>query len=674
MPLRLSGLASGMDTESIVTELMNAQRLKSTKIENKITKLEWTQDKWKELNSKIYKFYTGSLSKLRLQGSYSTKRATSSNENKVEVQAGTTAPAGTHTIKVEKLASAQFITGAMLSTDDNGKAISLNTKLTDLGFDASEGTTINIKTASTEVNLDIGSSTTVGDFTNALKKAGINAVYDVNQKRFFISSKESGITNAFSITTTSTEKAQDRNAIRDFMDYGTLSAANKDTVDKALAAYINPLSTAADITNARKSLLTVTHSQVRKDYISSYIADPVKIAEATEIERTRLEASLPEGGTLDEKVLKAAVDTKLKRDAEASATTQYELWKGGTAPVDNVFKAAETDLDKLITDYTTDSGKVITQTNSLTTLGLSEIIATTNADQTVSISADPSVKYIAPSNSSIVYNGVTLTGTSNVITANGLTFTLKGVTVTPEPNDNEDISLTITNDTQAVYDMIKDFVKNYNELLTEMNEAYNATSSKGFEPLTDEQKDSMSESQIDKWENKIKDALLRRDTTLNTLMSTLRTDMSKQVVVDNKKYSLMSFGIGSVNYTEKGLLHIYGDEDDSLSAGRDNDLMEALNQDPDKVMKVLTNIAGELYDNLADKMSSTTLRSALTFYNDKEITKEITAHKEDLKTLEGRLKKMEDRYYKQFSAMESAMAKLNSQSSSLASMLGMNQK
>jgi len=70
-------------------------------------------------------------------------------------------------------------------------------------------------------------------------------------------------------------------------------------------------------------------------------------------------------------------------------------------------------------------------------------------------------------------------------------------------------------------------------------------------------------------------------------------------------------------------------------------------------------------------MKGTSLRSALTVYNDKEMDKLEKSYKKDIATLEKKLKEMENRYYKQFSAMESAMSKLNSQSSQLSSMLGL---
>ena len=62
MALRMTGLMSGMDTESIVKAMMDAKAVKKIRIENKKTKLEWTQDKWKTLNTKLYSLYTDKVS------------------------------------------------------------------------------------------------------------------------------------------------------------------------------------------------------------------------------------------------------------------------------------------------------------------------------------------------------------------------------------------------------------------------------------------------------------------------------------------------------------------------------------------------------------------------------------------------------------------------------------
>lgn len=114
MPIRMSGLVSGLDTESIIKELMAAQSQKKTKIENKITKHEWKTEKWQALNKKLYSFYTGSLSKARLQGSFQSKKVSSSDETKVKATvSGNNAVYGTHKVRVEQLASAQHVTGGV---------------------------------------------------------------------------------------------------------------------------------------------------------------------------------------------------------------------------------------------------------------------------------------------------------------------------------------------------------------------------------------------------------------------------------------------------------------------------------------------------------------------------------------------------------------------------------
>jgi flagellar hook-associated protein 2 len=234
------------------------------------------------------------------------------------------------------------------------------------------------------------------------------------------------------------------------------------------------------------------------------------------------------------------------------------------------------------------------------------------------------------------------------------------------------VSINVSNNTKAIYDKVKTFVKDYNALVKEMNELYDANSAKGFEPLTDDEKEAMSEDQIDKWESKIKDSLLRRDNTLGSLISTMRTTLSQSVTYENKGYALSSFGIKTANYTEKGLLHISGDEDDSSVSAEENKLMKALTDNPGAVMETLNTLADKLYTSFTNGMKSNSLRSALTFYNDKEIKKQIDDYTEDLSTLEDKLSDIESRYFKQFSAMEKAMSGMNSQSSYLASMLGTN--
>lgn len=128
MAIRMSGLISGLDTESLVKELMSVQSMKLTKKENLKTKTEWKQEKWKDLNTKIYSLYTGKLSKIKMQGNYATKKVTSADEESVSATAGNSAAAGSHTIEVKSLASAQYVTGAQI-TSDNLKTTASSKKL-----------------------------------------------------------------------------------------------------------------------------------------------------------------------------------------------------------------------------------------------------------------------------------------------------------------------------------------------------------------------------------------------------------------------------------------------------------------------------------------------------------------------------------------------------------------
>ncbi|HWT26934.1 MAG TPA: flagellar filament capping protein FliD, partial [Mobilitalea sp.] len=306
-PIRLSGLSSGMDTESMVNQMLQGEKLKQTNVHNKITTLQWTQDAWKNLNTKLYSFYTGSLSKMKMQGSFNAKKATSSDDSKVGITADVTAAKGTHTLQVNKLASSQFVTGAQVIGD-----VTSQTTLASLGF-AIAGASINIDAGNGVKTLNIDDKTTVGDLVNKLKEAGLNASYDTTQKRFFISSKNSGLNNSFTITTTA---------------------------------------------------------------------------------------------------------------------------NGGS---------------------------------DLSTLGLSDL---TKIGNTVSATnGNPEIKIVQPSDAEIVYNGATLTGSSNQFVVNGLTLTLKQTTA-----PGETLNLSVTNDTQAIYDSIKGFIKDYNALLNEMNTDYNAPS------------------------------------------------------------------------------------------------------------------------------------------------------------------------------------------------------
>lgn len=654
-----------MDTEAIVKELMTAQKTKTTKLENKITKLEWKQEKWKDMNTKIYSFYTGSLSKARFQSNYQTKKATSSNESKLEVLASSSASHGTHSIKVKELASAQFVTGSKLSN------VTGDTKLSDLGINATIGSTINVTAGEKSVSLDVGAYTTVNDFVDTLKSAGLNATYDTNQNRFFISSKETGLANTFNITMSSSVTGEKRNEIRDSLNYSAMATSDKNKVDNLLSSYKNDLYVQEDREAIAGELEKLQLQSVTKTLTDQYKNDEANIAAARAEAQTELEAMLTEGESVDQNKLKALTEEKLTNAANEYTNGLLMEYTDGTAGGDNEYQRKVDELNSLLAEYQVASATStsVNSENGLGKLGLCNITDSMTAAEMEQVS------YVAASDCTVIYNNAEIISSSNTISANGLTFTAKQVTAganTEDVSDDEVINISVNNDIDGVYDMIKTFVKDYNELLKEMNTSYNADSSRGFEPLTDDEKEAMTDTEVEKWEKKIKDSLLRRDDQLSGVISALRTSMSGSVEVNGKSYSLSSFGIGTADYTEKGILHINGDSDDAKTASEEDKLRKAIEEDPDVVMQVMAKLASNLYSSVTDKMSTSSLSSALTVYNDKEMKKQITDYKSDLSTLEDKLKDIEDRYYKQFTAMEKAMSKLNAQTSSLASLMGTN--
>ena len=288
--------------------------------------------------------------------------------------------------------------------------------------------------------------------------------------------------------------------------------------------------------------------------------------------------------------------------------------------------------------------------NALSALGMTSIV------EGKAVGTKPEgMAVITGTDSEIILNGATLTGSDTTINANGLSIELKGLT------HGTPISFSISNDTDAVYNSIKDFIGEYNAVLSEMNTAFHAASARGYEPLTEEERAAMSEEQIELWEGKIKDSLLKNDSTLDGIINAMKGAMMTPVVVDGKSYSLSNLGImTSSDYTEYGLLHIYGDSDDATYADKPDKLRTLLENDPELVTKILSGVTSNLYDAMNKKMASSSLSSALTFYNDKQITKQISSYESEISKWEARLTKIEDKYYSQFTAMEKALANLQS--------------
>ena len=235
--------------------------------------------------------------------------------------------------------------------------------------------------------------------------------------------------------------------------------------------------------------------------------------------------------------------------------------------------------------------------------------------------------------------------------------------------------MTTDTDVDAVYDTIKGFLKEYNALIKEMDTLYNAKTAKGYEPLTSEEKEAMSDEEVEKWEKKIKDSLLRRDGNLSSVISGMKTAMQSSIEIDGKNYTLSSFGINTASYfssgdNEKGMYHIDGDSEDAVSSGNDDKLKSMIASDPETVFTFFSTLVTNVYDDLTKKMSSTTLSSAFKVYNDKQLQEEQRDYEKKIDKWEDYVSQQEQYWYSKFTAMEKALSELQSSTSALAGLLG----
>ena len=211
MSIRITGMFSGLDTESIISELVSAQSVKKNSLVKAQTKLSWKQDAWKALNTKIYNFYTNTLSDMRYQSSYLKKITKVSNTNAISVITGDNAVDGVRSVKVNQLAKGGRLTGSSLSTK-SGVHFSGAASLAQLrkhrggevlgtGSDSASlsGSFRVVGAQGQYVDFSINENTTIDDVVGMIKSTGLNANYDQESQRIFISSKNTGAANNFNL-------------------------------------------------------------------------------------------------------------------------------------------------------------------------------------------------------------------------------------------------------------------------------------------------------------------------------------------------------------------------------------------------------------------------------------------------------------------------------------------
>lgn len=675
MPIRLSGINSGLDTESLVKELVSAYSIKKQKYDKQLTKQEWSMNKWSEVNSKVYGFYTSTLSSLKFSSGYNLKTSSVSRTGVATVTASSNAVTSTQTLSVSQLATSGYMTGGTIKMDDNSKP-KADTKLSELGL--SDGT-IMVGDKKVEVKADMS----LDAFATSLKGQGINASYDATTGRMFVSSSSSGSDKEFTLT------AGDASGFATLQKLGLMSVTDLEGKETAEVARYREIAAgsydaAGAIDSKYNSSKWTVESYTNK--LQSDVSTANKNKEALEKSQEKLiekqeklnasEYKWEDDYKTEEEFNKAKEDIAKSIEDNAKQIEEYQTIideKQGLLDSDSALSAK---VDELNNDI---YNNIQSDVNSEVAIAR-EIVAKIDAGE-IKNSADSA--RITAKDAKITLNGAEFTSSTNSFSINGLNINVTATTTssTTDESGNEiikDDPVTISTavDTQGIYDKIKGMFDKYNELSTYLNGLYYADSASGYEPLTDDEKEAMTDKQVEDWEKKIKDALLRKDSTIGSLTSAMKTAiLSTKVMVGGKELNIASFGIASQSYfsaknEDRGNFHIDGNKDDPVSSANADKLMAAISADPEGTVKFFQTLAANLYDEIGKKMSSSTLSSAFTIYNDKEMSSQYSDYKTKVSDWEKKLKDYEDSYYKKFSAMEKAMATLQSQQSQLAGLLG----
>jgi len=253
------------------------------------------------------------------------------------------------------------------------------------------------------------------------------------------------------------------------------------------------------------------------------------------------------------------------------------------------------------------------------------------------------------------------------------TFTLDGVEFNIKSKGKTQVNL--KPDEDAVFKSIKEYVDKYNDIMDKINKKISESSYRDYKPLLSEEKESLSDKQVEQWEEKAKSGLLRQDSLLSNVLSQMRLSLSANVKgsgIDPKFDSLSEIGITTGDYSQKGKLNI-----------SETKLREAIATNGNAVMELFTRtststdantkfnesgFAERLYNQLNSTMSKLTDKAGSTasLTDNSILGKGLSRINTDISKWGTRLEGIEQRYWKKFTAMESAMNKANSQGSWLS--------
>lgn len=709
-----TGLASGMDTESMVKAMLSGTQTKIDKLNASKQQATWKQEMYRDIITKLNTFqnkYFGSTSATNLRSSslYNAMSA-STKSDALRVTVGSSAAVGRTSVDVARLATGARIAGA----NKISAGISGTLDLSQLER------TVTFTRGGSDIKVDLSGVKSNDDILQKLEDAGIDASIDdkgaltingsmsvtgsaLGLQTLGLSDGANGALNGQVNLDAKASITLNIDGLKKTIEIDDLDSSLSDA-DKAnaLTAQLNQkLKRTFGEGDASKGLI---HFKNDGDKISLEVPDTGRDVVVTGSTAGLKALGLPESGVSNKIVGTMKLgDTSFKNALTGDEYTfkindvEFKFTKDDT--INDVVSAINKSSAGVTVKYQTlDDQFVIESKNTGSGYTIDMQDETGNLLTSLFGTTAEQVKKDG-TNALVCVDGSWTERSSNSFTVNGMTMSLLDTTVTKITKadgteltgedldtvnladikasgvkiESDSAKIDVTKDVDGIVDAVKSFVEDYNKLIEELNGYIDEDPDyKDYPPLTDEQRAEMSEKQIELWEEKAKTGLLRRDSSISSFLQSMRTAMYSRP--SDSDTALYNIGIdASSEWRDKGKLNF----DESK-------FRQALEQDSAAVENLFTSSSGGLadkFDTILKNTANTSSASPGTLVQQAGV-KGYASEKNNvlyrqLKDIDSRLERLKDqyeqqktRYWNQFNAMESYISNMNTQSAWLTQQLG----
>ncbi|UYO63843.1 flagellar filament capping protein FliD [Acetobacterium wieringae] len=604
----MAGLVSGLDTDSLVESLTSASRAKITKQQQNLQLLEWKQSSYRGVSKVLKEFQSKYLDVLstknfRSAAMFNAVSATASS-TKVAVSTTSAASAGTITVnKISQLATNQKITSAEGVSSPLEGTLDQAQLLSGINETTSKSFLMKLDGKIKTITLDQAFIDSLGTktFEQALQTKLKDAFGTTDGTNSMVGVNVTDGQLSFTPTTGSTLSIHALNDDTDTLKYLGLEDKQSNKMTTSMA--LEDLTFKNALTPGADGKVKLTINSINFEFDKTETLSSVM---------SKINAS-DAGVTL----------------AYSSISDQFTMTAKNSGAGDNI-----------VVSETAGSG------NLMTALGLT---TATGASASAGV------------NAKLTVNGKEIIRTSNTVDVDGVKIELKELS-------DDAITVTSKADATSLKDTIKSFVEDYNNMIETMNKLVKEDYDTAYPPLTDDQKAEMSEKEIESWEAKAKVGLLRGDKLIKGIANQMQSMIYGSAVKGG--ISLYDLGITSAGYAENGKLKI--DEDklttaietksnaiQELFTTADTGLAVQLNDIITSAVKTsgVKGTRGSLIEMAGYESTLSNTENSI-YDNIQKINKNVTKMKTSLKD-------EETRYWSKFTALETALQQLNTQSSIL---------